>query len=225
MDRADLDPMIATESNVKATPSRRGEPVWDLAFLYPAQGEWTEDDYLALQTGRMIEISDGCIEVLPVATLFHQFIVQYLFKLLDEYVRTRNLGSVATAPVPIRVSPGKLREPDVFFVRPHRIASTKRPPDGADLIFEVLSEGDENRRRDLETKRREYAQAGVAEYWIVDPEAGTITVLALVAESAEYAVHGEFGAGSNATSKLLADFSVDVAAALAAGDGPTPEAE
>ena len=208
--------MIAIEANVQPPPSRRGDPVWDLALLYPPQGEWKEEEFLALRTKRMSELSDGCLEVLPVATLFHQLVVQYLFRVLDDYVRSRNLGAVATAPVPVRLAPGKLREPDVFFVRPERVPSSRRPPEGADLVIEVLSEGDENRDRDLVTKRREYAEASVPEYWMVDPERKTITILYLTDESGEYALHGEFAAGSIATSNLLEDFSVEVTALFSA---------
>ena len=48
---------------------------------------------------------------------------------------------------------------------------------GADLVIEVVS--DQGRPRDLEIKRQEYAQAGIPEYWIVDPQLEQITVLAL----------------------------------------------
>ena len=78
--------------------------------------------------------------------------------------------------------------------------------------MEVVS--DDDRRRDLETKRQEYAQAGIPEYWIVDPRLKRITVLWL--DGAAYSVHGEFAEGTEATSRLLEGFKVNVAAALAA---------
>jgi Uma2 family endonuclease len=209
--------MTGIESPV-VPKSLRGEPAWNLALLYPNQGEWTEEEYLSLRTNRMIELSDGCIEVLPVATLFHQFIVQYLFKLLDEYVRSRKLGAVVLAPSPIRLWPGKMREPDIFFLPPKRLSSTRRPPNGADLVIEVLSDGDENRDRDLVTKRGEYAKAGILEYWIVDPETKKISVFGISNNSTEYDVATEYGLGMRAASRLLADFSVDVGETLAAGD-------
>ena len=87
--------------------------------------------------------------------------------------------------------------------------------EGADLVMEVVS--DDDRRRDLETKRREYAQAGIPEYWIVDPEQGRITVLRL--DGATYAVHGDFPLDAQATSTLLPGFVLDVSAALTAHSG------
>jgi Uma2 family endonuclease len=190
-----------------------------------AQGEWTEKEYLNLPTNRLVELTDGCIEFLPIATLFHQFIAQYLFKLLDEFVRSRRLGDVGFAPSPIRLAPGKLREPDVFFLTPRRISSTRRPPDGADLVIEVVSEGDDNRERDLVTKRQEYAQAGIPEYWIVDPDKQVISVYSLAPGQSEYVVLGEFGIGARAVSTLLPRFGVDVAATFAVGEGSLGESE
>lgn len=82
--------------------------------------------------------------------------------------------------------------------------------DGADLVMEVVST---DRRLDYEQKRGEYAKAGIAEYWIVDSKDKKITVLRL--QDGQYAVHGEFMAGEQATSVLLPGFIVDVNAAFA----------
>jgi Uma2 family endonuclease len=78
----------------------------------------------------------------------------------------------------------------------------------------VVSEGEENRERDLEIKRREYAKAGIAEYWIVDPQEQRITVLVLDGQT--YRVHGVFAPGDQATSVLLPGFAVAVDAVFAA---------
>src|SRR6516162_5863516 len=83
--------------------------------------------------------------------------------------------------------------------------------DGADLVMEIVSEDD--RRRDLEIKRQEYAQAGIPEYWIVDPQEQRVIVLTLDGQS--YRVHGEFVPGMQATSVLLPAFAVDVEAVFA----------
>jgi Uma2 family endonuclease len=199
--------------------SRRGEPAWDVALLFPRQGEWTEEDYLALDTNQLIELSDGCLEVLPVPTIFHQLIAQFLFKLLDAYVTSRALGIVLMAPVPVRLGTGKLREPDVVFLSPQRVTNRHRPPQGADLVMEVVSAGARNRARDLEVKRKEYAKAGISEYWIVDPETQRVTVLTL--QGKKYRVHGTFAPGDKATSDLIPGFAVDVTSTFASGEADT----
>jgi Uma2 family endonuclease len=198
-------------------PIRRGEPAWDIAQLFPTQGEWTEEEYFALDTNRLIELSDGCLEVLPLPTPLHQLIAQFLFKLLDAFVLAKKLGHVFIAPLPVRLWNGKIREPDVLYLRPDRLPNRRRPPEGADLVIEIVSEGTENRERDYEDKRRDYAKAGIDEYWIVDPQERRIIVLAL--DGTTYRVHAEFTPGQQAESVLLPGFIVDVAAAFAAGEG------
>jgi Uma2 family endonuclease len=196
-------------------PSRRGEPAWEVAFLFPSQGDWTEVEYLALDTNRLVELSDGCLEVLPKPTVNHQMIVFYLLKLLDAFVAAHASGKALPAPLPVRLWSGKLREPDIVYLRPERLQNLHGQPDGADLVMEVVSEGEENRRRDLETKRQEYAQAGIPEYWIADPEEQRITVLTL--DGAAYREHGVFGVGAQAASALLPGFTVAVAEVFAVG--------
>ena len=185
-----------------------------MALLYPVQGSWTEDDYLALGTNRLVELSEGCIEVLPTPTKLHQRMVRFLSFLIQEFVSARGLGEVLFAPLPVRLWPGTFREPDIVFVRPER-GEYAGQPEGADLVMEVLSPGEENRRRDVEIKREEYARAGIPEYWIVDPEGRRVTVLVL--EGATYREHGAFGPDDTATSATLAGLAVSVADLFASG--------
>lgn len=79
-------------------------------------------------------------------------------------------------------------------------------------MVEVVGEHDPS--RDWVTKRHEYAQAGVPEYWIVDPRKGTIVVLLLEGEA--YRTYGEFGRSALATSATLAGVAVPVDAVFAA---------
>lgn len=58
-----------------------GEPAWDVALLYPVQGAWSDFDYLTLTEGmnRLLELTDGFVDVLPVPTSSHQRILLYLY--------------------------------------------------------------------------------------------------------------------------------------------------
>src|SRR5215216_1554045 len=73
------------------------EPVWKIATLFPAQGAWSEEDYLELETNHLIEYSHGYIEVLPMPTELHQDIVLMLYELLKQYVKPRALGKILLA--------------------------------------------------------------------------------------------------------------------------------
>lgn len=204
-----------TEPQAANVTSQKGTPTWEIAHLYPEQGQWTEAQYLALDTNRLIELSDGCLEFLPMPSMYHQDLVAFVFEQLKVVVMRQNLGRVYFAPLRIRTGQGIYREPDVIFLKHERIHDRRIPPDGADLVVEVVSPGEEARARDLEVKREEYARAGISEYWIIDPETQTVSVLALEGES--YRLHGEFPKGQTAESLLLSGFHLDVTALFSAG--------
>ena len=50
-------------------------------------------------------------------------IVEFLYDLQRAFVQERQLGKVMRAPLPIRLWPGQMREPDLFFLRPERTPS------------------------------------------------------------------------------------------------------
>jgi Uma2 family endonuclease len=136
---------------------------------------------------------------------------------LRAFVVERSLGIAVLAPFPVRLRPGLLREPDIVFLARSRHVA-RNVAEGADLVIEVLSPGSQNRQRDLVSKRREYAEAKIAEYWLVDPEAETIQVLASAADV--YVERGSFHPGERATSGLLAGFQVEVSKVFAEGQLP-----
>jgi Uma2 family endonuclease len=177
--------------------------------LLPLQGLWTEEQYLALtnQTNHLIEFTDGEIEVLPMPTSSHQLILMLLFDLFRTVVRPAG-GRVFFAPLRLRIRPGKYREPDLLMLLDAR---DPRYQDaywlGADLVVEVVSP--DRPERDTDEKPLDYAEAGIPEYWIVNPLNASITVLAL--EGREYRPHGVFRRGARATSRLLPSVSVSVA--------------
>lgn len=187
---------------------QRGEPSWDLALMYPLQGGWSVENYLRLDTGLLIEYTDGFVRVLPMPSILHQWIVRFLFEMFNAYVCRHELGDVFFAPLPVQLTPIKYREPAIVFVRPERIETLKGQPVGADLAVEVVSEGKENWERDYVEKRQEYAEAGIGEYWIVDPQEKKITVLSL--EGSQYREHGVFSVGDTATSELLVGIEIAV---------------
>ena len=181
-----------------------------LCDVLPRQGAWSDEAYLWLtdHTNRLIELSDGCVQELPMPTSIHQLVLAFLFRLFDDHITPRG-GVVAFSALRLRMRPGNFREPDLLL-----LLSRKDPRFqnrfwmGADLVVEVVSPDDPD--RDLVEKRADYAEAGISEYWIADPRDATITVLSLRGDA--YVEHGSFARGSSATSPLLEGLSVDVAA-------------
>ncbi len=189
--------------------SELGDPTWEVALLFPSQGSWSVGDYLALDTNHLIELSGGRLEVLAMPTEEHQLIVAYFYDALKSFVAAGGLGKVLFAPMRIQLWEGKFREPDLVFLFEEN--ATKRGNRfwrGADLVVEVVSEDDPD--RDLVVKREEYAQAGISEYWIVDPRHATITILTLEAHATRYTQMETYHRSDTAPSRLLANFSVDV---------------
>jgi Uma2 family endonuclease len=189
--------------------SRRkiGQPTWEVAHLYPAQGDWTVERYLDLNTNHLVEFDDGVLDFLPLPTEYHQCVLLFLCEALRRFLSKRDAGIVLHAPMQVRFSPKKYREPDILFML---TANARRRHnqywDGADLVMEVVSP--HNPQRDFEDKRDDYAAAGISEYWIIDPEKRKITVLTL--KDNHYIERGAYGVGRRATSALLKGFSVDV---------------
>jgi Uma2 family endonuclease len=180
--------------------------------LAPLQGRWTAEQYLLLsdQTNRLIEFTDGYIEVLPMPTENHQAILEVLFLAFRAFIE-RLGGKVRFAPLRVQIRAGKFREPDILVIRDaHDPRRQNRYWLGADVVAEIVSP--DNPERDTKEKRADYAEAGILEYWIVNPEDATITVLRL--EGDAYAAHGVFQRGDAATSALLKDFAVRVDAVL-----------
>jgi Uma2 family endonuclease len=202
-------PVIAmTESTTTPLPDGL-EPAWDVARLFPPQGSWSEDEYLHLPGNHLTEFDHGRIEVLEMPSELHQLLVAALYRALLGYIQPRNLGVVLFAPFPVKLWEGKLREPDLLFMRlEHAGRRHENHWLGADLVMEVISPGD--RRRDTETKRREYALAGIPEYWLVDPDAQSIRVLLLDTETRTYLEHGVFSQGDTASSPTLPGFELQL---------------
>ena len=202
---------------ITRTPPPR--PTWDVAHLYPGEGEWEESDYLELtqSTNRLVELADGFLTVLPMPTTTHQLIVQFLLISLVNFNSRQRLGTAVSAPLRVRLWEKMFREPDlVFMLSEHGARIGEDFWDGADLVMEVVSGSAKDRRRDLVTKRREYALAGIDEYWIVDPQSKRITVLKRRGKL--YVRHVEARQGQLASSVIMKGFAIQVNDVLAAGN-------
>jgi len=180
-----------------------------LEDFLPPQGCWTEEQYLTLTDykNRLVEFTDGVLEPLPMPTDKHQTILKLMFLAFFNFVEVRG-GKVHFSPLRLRIRPGKFREPDVLLLLS---ATDPRRQDrfwlGADLALEVVSA--DKPERDLVDKKSDYAEAHVPEYWIVNPQTETITVLRL--QDGAYEEAGTYRRGELATSVLLPGFSVAVA--------------
>ncbi len=213
---------VSSDASFSTSPiprSKRGDWTWELVTEFPQQGAWTAEDYLARSFEGLVEFVDGTLEFLPMVTPIHQDIQMFLYHRLLAVIAGKLNWKVYPAPLRLIIGPTRHREPDLMLVRPEHIPNRSRPAIGADLVVEVVSGDRQDRLRDFVEKRRDYASLAIPEYWIVDPETETITVLTLPAAANEYTEHSVFRIGEIATSVLLPEFVVDVSACFAAGKG------
>lgn len=185
-----------------------------LARLLPEPGQWKAGDYLWLtQDGsRLIELADGWIEELPMPTQRHQGILAQLFLLLRPLIAARG-GLIYFAPLRLRLAERRFREPDLLaLLRGDDPRAGDEFWTGADLVVEIVSPG--NAEQDRLVKRREYAEAGIPEYWIVDPDEGSILVLGL--EAGAYRELGRYMAGQTVRSGLLPELRLPASEVLSA---------
>lgn len=206
-------------STVPPAHSAEADYAWEVATLFPEQGEWSEEDYLRLTDGtnRRIEFTDGRLEFLAMPTEIHESMVRYLFFAIHAFVENQELGKVYWTGIRLRIRPRKIRLPDIIFLhKDHFQARHNRAWDGADLVMEVVSEDPKDRQRDYEQKLLDYAEAKVAEYWIVDYERRVVLVHRLAGD--HYELHGEFSHEQQATSALLDGFTIDVQSLFAQAD-------
>ena len=98
-----------------------------LEQILPPQGEWTEEEYLVLtdHRNRLVEFTDGFLEVLPMPTDKHQGILGFLYLAFFNFIEPQG-GKVRFSPLRLRIRPGKFREPIFFFYfrRPIRAGKT-----------------------------------------------------------------------------------------------------
>ncbi|OQX02730.1 MAG: hypothetical protein BWK80_57230 [Desulfobacteraceae bacterium IS3] len=111
---------------------------------------------------------EGIVQTPP--KLIHQAVSDFLHNILNLYITLFDLGKVVTAPFEVKLSPGGAsREPDLFFVAKENLSrlTEERLNGPPDLAVEIVSKS--SVKFDRDEKFRDYQQAGVREYWIIDP--------------------------------------------------------
>jgi Uma2 family endonuclease len=137
---------------------------------------WTLEELHSLpDDGNKYEVVRGELFVTPTPTNEHETILARLTRILDPYVQANGLGYVYHPRAVVRFD-GSEVEPDLMIRQP--LVRDDVTWDDAPipvLVVEVFSGS--TRRRDQVQKRSLYADAGVAEYWMIDPERRTITAV------------------------------------------------
>ena len=151
------------------------------------QGEYTIEDRNALPEDHPSELIDGVIYNMASPALRHQSISGAIYRQLWNYVDSQGGDCIPfIAPTDVRLDRDErtMVVPDVFVIcQPDddRMDNDKYINGAPDLIIEVLSPS--TRRKDMFTKLYKYEEAGVREYWIVDPNKEKVIVYIFGEES------------------------------------------
>ncbi len=131
---------------------------------------YTSEDYWNLPEGERAELIDGKLYMQAAPSSQHQELVHQISYELESYIRSKK-GNCKVYPAPFAVN---LNADDEIYVEPDvsvicdKGKITERGCKGApDFIIEIVSPN--SQRMDYSTKNTLYSNAGVREYWIVDP--------------------------------------------------------
>ena len=136
-----------------------------------AIGPYTLEDYLLLPEDRRVELIDGVFYDMASPTTIHQSIAGFLYtKFLDYVMKNKGPCYPFIAPVDVQLDcdDKTVIQPDVLIVCDRSKYRNGRVFGAPDLVVEVLSPS--SKKKDMQIKLSKYYDAGVREYWIVDPE-------------------------------------------------------
>ncbi len=153
-----------------------------------ANRRMTLEEYLNYEDGTDIryELHDGILVKMGAESDVNVLIATFLFAMFLQQVPYYCLRNKTEIVVPSQNA--DIRYPDLMVLTEAGVAAlsgkqrsliTPDMPAPA-LVVEVVSPGAENRRRDYDEKRCEYAALGIGEYWIIDPEQAVVLIGILV---------------------------------------------
>ena len=179
-----------------------------MALLAHAQAKsYSEEDYYELGENVRAELIDGQFYDMAAPSIIHQEILSRLHAIIYNYIDAKK-GSCRVYPAPFAVKlfddAKNIVEPDISVIcDPSKL--TDRGCSGApDWIIEIASPT--NPRHDYITKLNLYSNAGVREYWIVDPKYKKIYVYNMEADNFSIKV---FSFTDTISAGIYEDLSID----------------
>lgn len=161
--------------------------------LLAAEAQRRADFWETMREDQKVEFINGEIIVHSPVKLRHNMAVKNLMVLLDAYVKRNKLGYVGDEKLLVSLTRNDY-EPDICYFgsdkTEHFTPEQMRFP-APDLVVEVLSESTAAVDRGI--KYDDYAAHGVAEYWIIDPEAQSIEQYQLAGDQYALAVKAQTG--------------------------------
>ena len=163
----------------KAFKSQEGDRIEEAAAMYRArqQGNYIIEDYYALPEDRRAELIDGIIYDMSSPTSVHQLIGAEIWEQLKSYIRNSKgkcVPMLAPLDVQLDCDDRTMVQPDVLVVCDRERIHMNCVYGAPDFIVEIMSKT--TRKKDSILKLNKYMNAGVREYWMVDPESRKVVV-------------------------------------------------
>ena len=141
------------------------------------QGGYTIEDYFSLPEEKRAELIDGVFYDMASPSVIHQLIAGQIFVQLNVFLRKKKASCVpCIAPVDVQLDcdDRTMVQPDVLVVCDREKIRKSGIFGAPDFVAEILSKA--TRRKDMLVKLAKYAQAGVREYWLIDPDKQNVLV-------------------------------------------------
>ncbi len=138
--------------------------------LYPRQGHYTLDDYFSLPDDQRVELIDGVFYDMASPAGLHQLIAGEVYRQISNFLLERSASCMALiSPLDVQLDEDDrtMVQPDVLILCDRDKLKKGRVFGAPDFVLEVLSPS--TGRKDSFLKLHKYANAGVREYWIIDP--------------------------------------------------------
>lgn len=178
-------------------------------IIGPRQGDWTYDTYFIMtEESVLYEIMRGVLIKKPTPDVMHQETVGAICYELHQLVKKEKLGLVML-PVDVVLSPQDVFQPDLLVVLNEHLArmNTYGVTGAPDLVIEITLPG--SKLYDRVNKHMAYEQAGIPEYWLVDPIKQCIELFAL--EQGKYHSLGIFRGEQTLPSRIVPQMTTPVA--------------
>lgn len=179
------NPDVEASEPCDASQGYRGtqtDCVMEAAAVYGAkkekrQGEYTVEDYYAWPEDQRVELIDGVIYIMEAPGFVHQNVASKLLFRIMEYIQKKGGDCIPLlSPVDVRLDcdDKTMVQPDLIILCDKDKIKRWGIMGAPEFVLEILSKS--TRRKDCIKKLQKYGDAGVKEYWLIDPEKKVLLV-------------------------------------------------
>lgn len=145
------------------------------SYMTKRQGEYTVEDYYKIPDERRVELIDGVIYDMTAPFSVHQMIQGEIYFTVSNFIKKNGGKCIAgIPPFDVLLNAGRpdenrtMVQPDVIVVCDRSKVTRARIEGAPDFVVEILSPS--TKKKDAFIKLHKYEDAGVREYWMVDPD-------------------------------------------------------